>query len=419
MKTKRRNFIKLSLGAAAVTLPTINLSAASATIVIIGGGFGGASCATAIKRAMPSTKVILIEKNKFFHTCPFSNLVLSGERDIKQIRFGYDTLKEKYGIEVIHLDAIDVDADSKVVVLSDKSKIKYDKLVMSPGIDFRFDALEGFTSADTEKIPHAYKAGEQTLLLRKQLEGMKDGGVFALVPPTNPYRCPPGPYERVSVIANYFKKNKPKSKILIFDPKEKFSKQALFQEGWDSLYGKMITWYSGSVGGALESIDVDAKTLITDFGEETADVINYIPPQKAGAIAHKAGLTDSSGWCPVNADFTSKQAKDIYVIGDASISGKMPKSGFSANNQGKYVALDIVSKLKGGATPVFKLNNVCYSFVGDEYAVSVSAVYETKDNSIISVTSGTSPLKAPKDTRILEAHHAVSWYNAITNEMFG
>ncbi|MEW8496820.1 MAG: FAD/NAD(P)-binding oxidoreductase, partial [Candidatus Thiodiazotropha taylori] len=224
----------------------------------------------------------------------------------------------------------------------------YDKLVVSPGVDFRYDKIDGYDAQAAEKIPHAWKAGPQTVTLRKQLEAMKDGGVCYIAAPPNPFRCPPGPYERAAQIAHYFKMHKPKSKVIILDAKDKFSKQGLFMQGYKKFYGDMVEWVSGAGGGIIEAIDANSRTLVGEVEEYKGDVVNLIPPQKAGKIAQIAGLADDSGWCPVNQKtFESKLHKDVYVIGDACIAGKMPKSGYAANSQGKVCAAAIVATLNG------------------------------------------------------------------------
>jgi sulfide dehydrogenase [flavocytochrome c] flavoprotein subunit len=328
-----------ALGAATSVLGWPGLGHAKAgggRVVVIGGGFGGATCAGYLRRLSSDIDVTLVERDTMFMTCPFSNAVLGGLYDMDFITHGYDSLRDDHGVKVVHDSAVDVDANAKKVRLAGGSSLDYDRLVVSPGIDLRWGAIEGYDEAASATMPHAWKAGEQTTILRKQLEAMPDGGVVIIAAPPNPFRCPPGPYERASLIAHYLKKHKPRSKILIYDAKPKFSKQPLFEQGWAALYPGMIEWISESDGGAIDAVDVKAMTVNPTFGDpQKGDVINVIPPQKAGMIAEIAGLADESGWCSVDQrTFESKAHKDIHVIGDASIATPMPKSGFAASSQG-------------------------------------------------------------------------------------
>ena len=425
----RRRFIKL-LGGSGMMLASINplsvfaqSKSASARVVIVGGGFGGATCAKYLNMFDPSISVTLIEPSMRFKTCPFSNAVLSGLRDMDSISHGYQA-HEKRGINVVHDKVIQIDAAGKNVTLSNGKTLPYDRLVLSPGIDFKWDEVDGMQASDAELIPHAWQGGPQTTILRDQLVAMKDGGTVIIAPPDNPFRCPPGPYERVSLIAYYLKQHKPKSKILILDAKAKFSKQALFMQGWEKLYPGMIDWVSGDKGGRIDSVDVKNRTIHSESGDKhKADVINLIPPQKAGLIAHTAGLTNSDGWSPVNQrTFESKTHPGIHIIGDASIAGKMPKSGFAANSQGKVCAAAIVSAIHGSKMPDPSYVNTCYSLVSPDYGISVAAVYRySDDKGIYKVkgSGGVSPKDADAAFRKLEARYAKGWYDSITSDSFG
>ncbi|MGM0680197.1 MAG: FAD-dependent oxidoreductase, partial [Pseudomonadota bacterium] len=352
-RVNRRQFIQL-LGGAGVLASSFGLTAcskqptASGRVVIIGGGFGGATCAKYLQRFDPDLDITLVEPKQKFVTCPFSNLVLSGMRDLNSISHDYNA-HEQRGIKVVHAMAREIDPAGNKVVLDDGKQLEYDRLVVSPGIDFRWEDVEGMSAAESDSIPHAWNGGPQTTALRKQLTAMSDGDTVIIAPPANPFRCPPGPYERASLIANYLKQNKPKSKVLILDAKTKFSKQPLFMQGWEELYGDMIEWVSGDAGGRIIRVDAAGKTLYNELGEgHSGSVINFIPPQKAGKIAHDAGLVDKTGWCPVDQrTFESTLHANVHVIGDASIAGSMPKSGFAANSQGKVCAAAIVSALHG------------------------------------------------------------------------
>jgi sulfide dehydrogenase [flavocytochrome c] flavoprotein subunit len=392
-------------------------------VVIVGGGFGGATCARYIKRFAPTAEVTLVERDQRYVTCPFSNTVLGGLRGIDAITHDYGRLSAQYGVQVIHDSAVGIDPVAKTVSLAGGTLLAYDKLVVAPGIDFRWDELEGYSAEVSQRIPHAWKAGEQTSLLRRQLEAMPDGGVFVMAPPANPFRCPPGPYERASMIAHYFKQAKPRSKILILDAKDKFSKQPLFMQGWEQRYSGMIEWVSGTSGGRISGVDAGGMAVLNEIGDSfRGDVINVIPPQQAGRIAHDAGLVDGSGWCPVDQrTFESKIHKDVHVIGDASIAGKMPKSGFAANSQGKVCAAAVVTALQGTEMPEPSYVNTCYSLVAPDYGISVAAVYRISDGAIVGVkgAGGVSPKDGDAEFRRREADYAYGWYQSITGDVFG
>jgi NADPH-dependent 2,4-dienoyl-CoA reductase/sulfur reductase-like enzyme len=322
----------VSAGVAAILpLPAL-AQGADARVVVVGGGFAGGTCARTLKRLNPRLAVTLIEAEptRVFTACPFSNEVVVGLRELGAQQFRYDKLGSD-GIALIFSEAKSVDPQTRTITLADATKLTYDRLVLAPGIDFRWDALSGYGEAAAEKMPHAWKAGPQTLLLRRQLEAMRDGGIVIIAVPANPYRCPPGPYERASLIAHYLKTNKPKSKLLILDAKDAFSKQKLFQNGWAALYPDLIEWVALSAGGKVTAADAAAMTLTTDFGTHKADVANVIPAQKAGQIAELAGVADRTGWCPIEpVSFASTLQPNIHVIGDAAIAGAMPKSAFAA-----------------------------------------------------------------------------------------
>jgi sulfide dehydrogenase [flavocytochrome c] flavoprotein subunit len=424
----RRQFIQFA-GAASALTATFGITAcsrqggASARVVIIGGGFGGATCAKYLQHFDPQIQITLVEPKQAFVTCPFSNVVLGGLRNMDSISHGYEKHIQR-GVKVIHARANEIDPAAKKVTLDNGKTLQYDRLVVSPGIDFRWENVEGMSLPDSEAIPHAWNGGPQTLLLQKQLIAMPDGGVVIIAPPDNPFRCPPGPYERASMIAHYLKEHKPRSKLLILDAKAKFSKQPLFMQGWEQLYPGMIEWVSGTEGGRVSRVDAANKRLYNELGDEhKADVINFIPPQKAGAIAHTAGLVDTSGWCPVNQrTFESTIHAGIHVIGDASIAGAMPKSGFAANSQGKVCAAAIVTAIGKSNMPDPSYVNTCYSLVSPDYGISVAAVYRyAEDKGIYKVkeSGGVSPMDADAQFRKLEARYASGWYASITDDSFG
>ena len=420
---RRRFLLGSSAALAGASLAPHVARAAAARVVVVGGGFGGATCARYIKRLDPGIHVTVLERSPVFVTCPFSNLVLAGMRDMQSITFGFDGLRAA-GVNVQHGIAAGIDADRRMLHLAGGEQLDYDRLVVSPGIDFKYGAIPGFDSMTPEVMPHAWKAGKQTVLLRRQLEAMPDGGTFILAAPANPFRCPPGPYERVSLMAHYFSQHKPKSKILILDAKDKFSKQGLFTEGWEQLYPGMIEWISGSNGGVVDEVRAGSRTLVTESGftEHRGDVVNFVPPQHAGTIARSSGLTDDSGWCPVDqSSFESSLVGGVHVIGDAAVAGKMPKSGFAANSQAKICANAVVRALRERAPVEPSYANTCYSLVGPEYGISVSAVYQHAGGTIVPIegAGGVSPGDVDAEFRKLEADYARGWYEAITNDIWG
>jgi len=418
----RRNVVGgIAASAAAFSFPRHSRAQSAARIVVIGGGFGGASCARALRRIDTRLKVTLIEPNRTFTACPFSNEVIAGLRDIEAQQFTYDKIIAE-GVTVIAQAAAKVDAQTRVVVLSDGSSVTYDRLVLAPGIDLRFDALPGYSEAAAEKMPHAWQGGEQTALLRRQLEAMDDGGLVALAVPASPSRCPPAPYERASLIAHYLQSRKPRSKILILDAKDGFPLQRLFENAWNELYPGMIERISLSQGGRVTSVDPGTNTIVTDFGNYTAQVANVIPPQKAGRIAAIAGAADNTGWCPIDpVTFASKLLPDVHVIGDASFAGTIPKSASAANAQAKACAEAIASLISGKPADIARrLDGACFSAVAPGYSFSQSGVYQAREGTFAEAESvTTSPVDATREMRRREAENAQSWYESITVDAFG
>ncbi|WP_340117611.1 NAD(P)/FAD-dependent oxidoreductase [Pelagibius sp. 7325] len=418
----RRRFNTLLAAAAAAPFAAPYVAkAATAKVVVIGGGFGGATAAKYLRRFDSGLEVTLIEPNETFVTCPFSNTVIGGVNPIGRITHGYDGLR-RHGVTVVQDLAAAIDAERKEVRLAGGSAVPYDRLIVSPGIDFKWGAIEGADESIVEKIPHAWKAGAQTTLLRRQLEAMPDGGVFVISPPDNPFRCPPGPGERISMVAHYFKTHKPKSKIIALDPKKSFSKQGLFKQGWEQLYPGMIDYRNLENDGRVVRVDADTMTLHTDFGEVAGDVVNFIPPQQAGRIAQESGLADNTRWCPVQpATFESALVPGIHVIGDATIAAPMPKSGFAASTQAKVAAAAIASVLNGQDPAAPKFVNTCYSLVAPDYGISVAGVYNVQDGKIVELegAGGLSPGDADHSFRQREADYARGWYDSITQDIFG
>jgi sulfide dehydrogenase [flavocytochrome c] flavoprotein subunit len=412
----------LTGGAAALlAAPFIARAQEVARVVVVGGGFGGATAARFVHRADPRLDVVLVEASSDYIACPFSNEVIAGFRDIGGQHFDYRAITAD-GVRVVHAAATAIDPATKRVMLGGDSVIPYDRLILSPGIDINWGTLPGYDEAAAEKMPHAWKAGAQTLLLRRQLEAMADGGVVVISAPANPYRCPPGPYERASLIAAWLKANRPRSKLLLLDAKDIFSKQKLFQAGWAELYPGLLEWVSLSDGGKVTRVDPATNTFETDFGSHKADVANVIPPQRAGRIATAAGVVDRTGWCPIDpVTFESKLQPGIHVIGDAAIAGAMPKSAFAANAQAKVCADAVVQLLAGNAPGEPRLINTCYSLVAPGYGISVAGVYRPVNGQLTDIpgAGGVSPLDAPTSQRAQEAEYADAWFKTITGEMFG
>jgi NADPH-dependent 2,4-dienoyl-CoA reductase/sulfur reductase-like enzyme len=417
MKTPDRRSVVAGVAAAAFAAPAV--AAAKPRVAVIGGGFAGATAARELARA--GVAVTLVEPNADYIACPFSNEVLIGLRDLKAQTFGYDGVRRQ-GVTVRQASVAGMDAQAKRLTLSDGSKLDYDRAVLTPGVDINFTGLKGYDEAAAELLPHAWKAGPQTLLLRRQLEAMDDGGVVLISAPANPFRCPPGPYERASLIAWYLKTKKPKSKLIILDAKDAFSKQRLFQGGWAALYPGLVEWVGLSAGGKVIEVDAKAKTLVTDFGKHTGAVVNVIPPQRAGKIAQDAGAADRTEWCPIDpVSFESKLLPNVHIVGDACIAGGMPKSAFSANAQAKACATAVAALLRGEAPPPVKLINTCYSLVSPSYGISVAGVYSPANGLLTDVPNagGTSPIEAPAAFRASEAAYAQAWFKTITAETFG
>jgi sulfide dehydrogenase [flavocytochrome c] flavoprotein subunit len=324
-------------------------------------------------------------------------------------------------VTVIAQAATAIDPQARRVTLADGTTHPYDRLVLSPGIDFHFDALPGYDETASAKMPHAWKAGEQTLLLRKQLEAMEDGGLVAIAVPANPSRCPPAPYERASLIAHYLKTRKPRSKVLILDAKDNFTQQRLFEKAWKELYGSMIERVSLSQGGRTTSVDPSTNTVITEFGNYTPEVANVIPPQRAGRIAAIAGAADTTGWCPIDpVTFESKLVPNLHVIGDACLGGGIPKSASAASAQGRACATGLVNLIAGRMPDMPRLTGVCYNMVAPAYGFSLAGNYQPKGDIFAEVEGGaTSPLDAPPERRAREAAEAERWFQTLTAATFG
>ena len=416
----RRNVVGGIAAATAWSAPPCPaLAQSAARIIVIGGGFGGASCARALKRIDPRLQVTLIEPNPTFTACPMSNEVIAGLRELAAQQFTYRRIAAE-GIAVVAQAATKVDPQRRAVGLADGASLGYDRLVLAPGIDLRFDALPGYDEAAAARMPHAWKAGAQTALLRRQLEAIGDGGVVALAVPAAPLRCPPAPYERASLIAHYLKAQKPRCKIILLDAKDAFPQQRLFENAWKELYPGMIERVSLSQGGRVVSVDSATNTLVTDFGNYTADVANVIPPQQAGRIAAIAGAADKTGWCPIDpVSFASTLVPDIHVIGDACIGGGIPKSASAANAEAKACAAALASLLSGRSPAIPRLAGACYNTVAPGYAFSLTGIYQPRDGTFVETEGGASPVEATREDRRREAEIAQSWFQSITVDAFG
>ena len=419
MKLNRRSFIGTAT-AASIAAPSVFAGAhGKPRVVVVGGGAGGATAARYIaKDSKGAIDVTLIEPSRAYYTCFFSNLYLGGFKDVEDIGHSYGKIAST-GVNVVHDWAIGVDRDAKTVSLAGGASVPYDKLILSPGIDFVDGAVEGWDLSSQNAMPHSYKAGSQTELLKAQLAAMPAGGVFAMVAPPNPYRCPPGPYERVSMVAHHLKANNPTAKIIVADPKPKFSKMGLFQEGWADHYAGMIDWIGKDFGGGEVSVDPSAMTITIDGETTKVDVCNVIPAMKAGGIAHQAGVTKGN-WAPVNAaDMSTKADQNIYVLGDSSHQGDMPKSGFSANSQAKVCANAVRGALTGSKVFPAKFSNTCWSLIATDDGVKVGATYEATEEKIAKIDGFVSKTGESAELRKATYEESEGWYSGITADMFG
>ena len=422
--TSRRELLKLAGGAAVAGLFTRRAGARArdGRVVVVGAGFGGATCARYLRRFAPKLDVTLVERGERFVTCPFSNSVIAGLQGLGSVTHGFDGLRRR-GVTVLEEEAVAIDPEGGTVRLAGGGSLPFDRLVLSPGIDLKWHAIQGYDEAAAARMPHAWKAGAQTALLRRQLEAMEDGGLVVITVPASPFRCPPGPYERASLIADYLHREKPRSKVLILDANDGFSKQGLFREGWERLYPGLIEWVGFSHGGNVIAVDPGAMEVRTDFESFRADVANIIPPQRSARLVDTADLAAGGDWCRVDhRTFESAVVPNIHLLGDAILAGAMPKSGFSANSQAKVCARAVVALLRDEEPPEPAFINTCYSLLAADYGISVAAVYRLDDDGEIAPvpgSGGVSPPGAPLAFRRAEADYARGWYASITADMFG
>jgi sulfide dehydrogenase [flavocytochrome c] flavoprotein chain len=391
-----------------------------ARVVVIGGGIGGATVAKYLALADGGIDVTLVEPKRRYATCFFSNLYLAGLRSFASLTHGYDALAGRYHITLRHEAATAIDPAGQTVTLESGARLAYDRLVLAPGIAFKEGAIDGYDEAATRIMPHAWMAGAQTRLLRRQLQEMKDGGVFVLVAPPEPFRCPPGPYERASLIAHYFKRYKPRSKILILDAKDSFFEQELFQDGWSRHYPGMIEWLPGQFTGGIKAVDAKTRSIVTAGETFRSDVANVIPAQQAATLAQQTGLMDGSGWCPVDPiTFESTLHRGIHLVGDAITAGDMPKSAYAANSQAKACAFAIAAALSGAERFPSHLFNMCFTFLAPDDAVSDAISFKLAAGTIKIADIFFSKLEESAAIRAQAVRQAGGWYDAFIHDTFG
>jgi NADPH-dependent 2,4-dienoyl-CoA reductase/sulfur reductase-like enzyme len=417
MEVTRRQFLRGScavglglLGGCAPAMQGDFMPKSGKRVVVVGGGWGGATAAKYLRLADPSIEVVLLEPNKEFISCPFSNLVLSGVRTLDSLRIGYDGLR-KHGVKILHASAAAIETDIQRVRVGE-GFLQYDRLILSPGIDFMFEQIEGAGPQD-ERVVHAWKAGPQTTRLAQQLQSMPDGGVFVLTVPPVAYRCPPGPYERISQVAWYLKTAKPKSKLIVLDANPNIvSKTGLFRAAW-AAYPNI----DYRANNKVTKVDFGERFVTTEFGDRVKfDVLNLIPPQRAGSIALQSGLAGADQrWCTVDhVTYESTKAKNVHVIGDATTGLPVPKSGNIANSMGKITASAVAALLAGKQPPVMPPGNTCYSWVSDKEAIAVVNAYRIENNKVVQIEQKLTPAQSPQ-----VAQHAIGWAQSIWHDMLG
>ena len=419
MKTNRRQFMGGIGALAASTFPMPAFAQAKPKVVVVGGGPGGATVAKYVAKD-GGIDVSLVEPAKRFTTCFHSNLYLGGFKTWEEITHSYDKIAKAYGIKHVRLKATTIDREKKLVHFASGRSLPYDRLVLAPGIDIKFDSVPGYSEEVSKKLPHAWQAGAQTQLLKRQLNALSDGATIVMIAPPNPYRCPPGPYERVSMMAHVLKaKGHKKSRIVIIDPKENFSKQGLFMEGWQKHYPGMIEWQDAKMHGGVKNVDAKSMTVKTDLAEYKAQLINVIPAQMAGKIARDAGLANVSGFCPINPEnMRSTTDANVYVVGDACIPGDMPKSGFSANSQAKVAAMMIRGELASGRTFPARYTNTCWSLIETDDTVKIGGSYAAKDGKIAASETFVSKTGETAELRKQTQAENMGWYAGIVADIF-
>jgi NADPH-dependent 2,4-dienoyl-CoA reductase/sulfur reductase-like enzyme len=418
----RRALLRLGAAAsAAAAFPAPSIGQNAPRVVVIGGGFAGANCARALKVMNPNCSVTLVADGETYTAFPLSNAVLAGLRPLTAQQFGYNKIAGA-GVAVAVGRVSGIDPQAKTVRLGDGRSVPYDRLVIAPGIDVKFDAIKGYSEAAAEIMPHAWTNGAQVALLAKQLDAMPADGVVVISAPVAPLRCPLGPYERASMIEFFLKARKPKAKLIVLDSKDSFILQKQFEAAWAELYPGLVEWIGLSQGGNLTEVDVASKTLITDFESYKADVANVIPPQRAAQITATAGVADRTGWCPVDpTTFESQLMPNIHVIGDAAIAGAMPKAASAASAEGQICAAAITELLQGKAPQPRELGSSCYSLIAPNFALAIAGKYRPTDGQFMEVegTVASTPADAAPEQHAQEAKSADAWFAATTRETFG
>ncbi|WP_332694098.1 FCSD flavin-binding domain-containing protein [Bosea sp. (in: a-proteobacteria)] len=424
MQINRRSVVLTGLSAAGMLglgAPAV-LGQAKPRVVVIGGGAGGATAARYIaKDSQGAIAVTLVEENETYQTCFHSNLYVGGFRKYEEIVHSYDALAKNHGITLARARATQIDRDKKEVVLSTGQRLPYDRLVVSPGIDLKYDSVPGWSKEVEEQMPHGWKPGRQTQLIKQKLDAVPNGGTIVMIAPPNPYRCPPGPYERASMFAHVLKQaGKNNSKIIILDPKESFSKQGVFQADWEKRYGSMIEWLGPKVHDGIKSVDPKTNTVVTGFETyKDCAFVNVIPAQMAGEIARSAGLAPAGGYCAIDpATMKSTADANIFVLGDACIAGDMPKSAFSANSQAKVAAMTIRGELTNARTFPARYVNTCWSLVAPDDTIKVGGRYEPKDGKIAATETFVSQPGESDALRKENQAENMGWYAGITADMF-
>jgi sulfide dehydrogenase [flavocytochrome c] flavoprotein subunit len=418
-----------ALAAGPLSAPFVHAQPARHRVVMLGGGIGGTTAAKYTAMMNPDAEVTLIDRDSTYYTCPRSNDVIVGDHDMATITFTHQQVMDRYGVKAVFGEIAGVDRAAKTVQMADGATVPYDRLVVSPGIELIYDSVWGYSPEVAETVmPHGWAAGPQTVLLRKQLEALPPGGRIIIVAPPNPYRCPPGPYERASMMAQWLQRHNPTGKILILDPKNRFTKDGPFKAGWERVYGfgtdnALIEWVPASEGGLVSAVEPETMTVEAAAGRFQGDLVNVIPAMRGGKLAQTLELTNGDGWCPVDqSTFKSDLADgDIHVIGDACIAGEMPKSGYAANSQAKLVAHVIRAELTGGPMPVPTFANACYSLVSDSYGVSIASIYEINAEGIIvnvPGSGGISPVDDAPNRPVLEAVYQKNWHRTFAADVF-
>lgn len=419
----RRKFSQLTAGLTASAVAGLSspavLGAAKARVAVIGGGVAGAIVARRLA-ADANISVTLVEKKTAYTSCFFGSHYLAGYRSFDSLTFSYRDLENLSELELIHEAVASVDTDRKRLRLSQGGELSYDRVIFATGIDFRFETIEGYDPSAESEMPHAYANGADIRLLRRQLEAMPDGGLVVVSAPPHPYRCPPAPYERATLIANYLKRNKPKSKVLIIDSKNNFPLQTLFERAWQRFYPEMIEWLPADMTGGVTGVEPRARIVKTDFEDMEADVASIILPQQAGALERETGLADDSGWCPVKANsLASTRIPHAYVIGDAASVGKLPKTATAAKSQAETCAAALRAELGGGKIKDQAFDNACYMLLAEEHAIRLKDSYGKQNGTVERQSIEVSDEDESDAVRRQIAEAGAEWFSSLTREMFG